>query len=63
VSQWTRDQEEADPFVRDSVASLQPVAHHRKWARHILSTTCAPIDWIGFDRKAGLQKTPIARGM
>src|SRR3984893_13794181 len=43
---------EAAPFVHGSIGSPQPLAHRCKWVQRIVETTCAPIDGIGFDRKA-----------
>jgi hypothetical protein len=54
--------EEVDPFVHGSIASLKPLAHNREWAHH-QHHACAPIHRIGLDWKAALRKTPIARGM
>jgi hypothetical protein len=49
--------------VHGTVASLQSVAGNGKWAHHILSTTCAPIDRIGFrleSQPSGRRRSPAA---
>src|SRR6516164_147752 len=43
-----------DPFAHGGVASSQPIAHARKRAQRIFGSARAPVDRVGFDRKARL---------
>ena len=42
--------------MHGGVGPLEPIAHCRKRTQSIFSPTCAPIDRIGFDRKARFAK-------
>src|SRR5215471_1045071 len=44
----------SDPFAHGGVASSQPVAYAHKQAQRVVGSARAPIDRVGFDRKAGL---------
>src|SRR6516225_7831389 len=44
----------SDPFAHGGVASPQPIAHGGKGAQRVVGSTRAPVDGVGFDRKAGL---------
>ena len=44
----------SDPFAHGGVASPQPIAHGRKRAQRVVDSARAPVDRVGFDRKARL---------
>src|SRR5262249_20718986 len=43
-----------DPFAHGGVASSQPIAHAPERAQRIVGPARAPVDRVGFDRKARL---------